>query len=105
MVSRYVYMTAILDALRGFGRSVTVLEVYDWLIEEGIAFPRDLETVQSDGGTRFRKEVRWARKELFDAGLLSAPQSGLWELTPAGAATHLNDDDARLLVRANRLRR
>jgi restriction system protein len=104
-VSRYIYMAAVLDALRALSRSARSSEVYDWLIREGIAKKSDRETVQQDGGTRFKKEVRWARKELFDAGLLGAPAPGVWALTSSGAATYLDEGGARALVGKTRRRR
>lgn len=98
--SRYRYMAGVLDSLRALGGTASIGSVYDWLIEQEIAYPNDLTTLQADGGSRFHKEVRWARKELFDAGLLRAPDRGTWALTEIGLATQMTPEAARKMVSA-----
>lgn len=98
--SRYRYMAGVLDSLRALGGEAAVGRVYEWLVEQKIAYPDDLTTLQSDGGSRFHKEVRWARKELFDAGLLMAPDRGTWALTDTGFVTELTPQAARQMVSA-----
>jgi hypothetical protein len=103
---RYGYMLGILQGLQSLGRPASPSEIYRWLEEQGIANEYDLSTIQQDGYTRFRKEVRWARKELFDAGLIGAGVSGEWILTPDGQVARLTLDEARAMVRVrSRLRR
>lgn len=96
--SRYLYMVGILDGLRSLGGAAGTHQIYDWLVANGLAYTDDLTIIQSDGGTRFHKEVRWARKELFDANLIDAPGRGVWALTASGATTHLDPDLARAMV-------
>jgi hypothetical protein len=98
--SRYRYMAGVLDSLRALGGKASISSVYHWLIEQKIAYPDDLTTLQSDGGSRFHKEVRWARKELFDAGLLRAPDRGTWALTETGLVTQMTPEAARQMVSA-----
>lgn len=93
-------MAGILDSLRALGGTASISSVYHWLIEQKIAYPDDLTTLQTDGGSRFHKEVRWARKELFDAGLLRAPDRGTWALTEVGLATQMTPAAARQMVSA-----
>ena len=102
--SRTLYMIAILEALREMGGEAPTPDVYNWLESSGHAREADLRSIQTDGGTRFKKEVRFARKELFDAGLLSSKRRGLWTLTANGAATDLTPERALAIVRSRRRR-
>lgn len=99
--ARPYYMISLLDALRALGGSAPSTTIYDWMIERGVARAGDLQIIQKDGGTRFRKEVRFARKELFDAGLLANDGPGEWILTPAGQDTQLDHASANEVVRLN----
>jgi Mrr N-terminal domain len=98
-------MMHLLDALRALGGRGTCSAVYGWLEEHGIARPEDLTTIQTDKGTSFKKEVRWARKELFDAGLLGNKGRGHWYLTSVGQTATLDHVSANRLVADNRERR
>lgn len=97
---RYAYMVHTISGLTAMGGAAKPQEVYDWLQREGHALAEDLTTIQKDGGTRFRKEVRWARKELFDAGLLDTSSDGRWALTELGARGPLTIAQAQAIVRA-----
>ena len=79
--SRYLYMIALLDFLREAGPSVPAA-AYDWLVIQGIARQEDLDLRQKDGGSRFHKEVRFARQELLAAGLIQAGLNGQWAISP-----------------------
>lgn len=103
--SRPYYMIHLLDALRELGGSAKSTDVYDWLEKQGLARADDLQIVQTDQGTRFKKEVRWARKELFDSGLISNVRRGSWTLTAAGKGATLDHESANRLVADNRVRR
>lgn len=98
-------MIHLLDALRDLGGAASCSEVYDWFLRSGHARAEDVRKVQRDGGTRFRKEVRFARKELFDAGAVANDGPGLWRLTSAGESLHLDHESANRLVAQNRLSR
>jgi len=101
---RYQYMVGIVDGLRALGGAARPSEIYAWLESQGLADAQDLATVQKDGGTRFKKEVRWARKELFDAGLIGAGASGQWFIH--AGMPRLSLEEARAIVRIrSRLRR
>jgi hypothetical protein len=94
-------MINLLDALRALGGESHSSVVYQWMEEQGIARKADLVVVQKDGGTRFRKEVRFARKELFDAGMIENGGPGEWYLTATGQDTHLTHASANEIVRLN----
>ncbi|MER8921041.1 winged helix-turn-helix domain-containing protein [Mesorhizobium sp. M0802] len=96
--SRDHYMIVVLDALRALGGRALSNDVYAWLQENGHAREDDLKIIQSDGGTRFRKEVRFARKELYDAGLVTMEGYGDWGLSDVGASTFLTPAGARAIA-------
>jgi restriction system protein len=96
-------MVGVLDALRALGGAARLRDVYEWLVGQDVARATDLATVQRDGGTRFEKEVRFARLELARSQLLESKNGG-WELTPEGWRTHLTVNGARELVSSRRHR-
>lgn len=95
--SRYLYMISLLDFLREQGPS-SPQAAYQWMTDRGIARTEDQVAIQKDGGTRFHKEVRFARQELLAANLIRREPDGRWGLTSAGATTFLNVDGARAIV-------
>jgi len=97
--SRSHYMIILLDSLRALGGRASATDVYAWLENNGHAREEDLKKIQNDGGTRFHKEVRFARKELYDAGLITDEGPGVWGLSETGAATLLTSAGARAIVR------
>ena len=99
--ARAYYMINLLDVLRALGGTAHRRAVFEYMIEQGIARQADLETIQTDGGTRFRKHVDFARKELFDGGLVEDGGPGIWYLTPSGVDTFLSHSSANQLVALN----
>ena len=100
--SRLIYMGAILDALRETGGAASSKDIYEILVQIGIARTSDIRTVQTSGESRFVKEVRFARKELVDAGLVVNGAAGVWSLSLDGWRTCLTPEGARELVRLRR---
>lgn len=96
--SIYVYMINLLETLRAFGGAAKSSEVCEWFVREGIAREADLTTIQKHGETRFRKEVRFARLALFQAGLLEGNDAGVWRLSPEGWMTQLDLETARAIA-------
>lgn len=43
--------------------------------------------------------MHWARQYLVWEGLIDSSRRGIWTLTPAGAKSHLNEEQSRDLVR------
>jgi hypothetical protein len=100
--SRPFYMVHLLDGLRASGGELSSSAARDYLQSNGIARASDLMTVQKSGETRFAKELRFARLELVEAGLIEVGRSAIWRLSPRGWATLLNIDEARRLINARR---
>ena len=97
---RAYYMIAVQAALSAMGGRAEVSEVYDWLKKSGRAKAEDLEIQLQSGGSRFDKEVRFARMMLARAGLLSRPARGHWELTEAGQRVSLTPELSSEVLKA-----
>lgn len=105
-MSRYEYMVNVVRGVRALGGSAQPLQIYEWLVDQKLAPEADLTKIQSDGGTRFHKEVRFARKELFDAGILAPSPRGDWKLSEEAGSAEFTIEQARSLIRIRtRLRR
>ncbi|WP_158014082.1 hypothetical protein [Sphingomonas sanxanigenens] len=100
---RVHYMLAVVKALGAHGGSSSPAAVYAWLSTN----TQRRDQVTPDGVTpeqHFQREVRFARQELADGGVLTSVD-GLWVLIDLAAAPHLSADDARRIIRENRRRR
>lgn len=100
--SRVIYMIALLDLLRDAGGALPSTVIYEHLRASGRVPAGDLATIQSSGETRFAKEVRFARLELVQAGLLNLGTPGQWSLSETGWGTFLTPAEARALIRHRR---
>lgn len=96
---RAYYMVQVQEALRALGPS-RAPAVMDWLRDTGRARPEDVETILRTGGSRFEKEVRFARLMLQRAGYVERPEPGLWALTKVGHDIALNIEQASQISRA-----
>jgi hypothetical protein len=95
-------MGELLNTLRALGGSGRSDHIYREFEDNGVARRVDVERRQLSGETRFVKEVRFARKELVDAGLILNGPGGLWTLSSEGWRTYLTPDDARAIIRQRR---
>jgi len=78
--SRESYRKWVMSALRAIGPA-SPARVYAWIRENEAVPPCDLITSTADGkDTVFEKNVRWARKDLFDEGAVASPARGIWSL-------------------------
>lgn len=78
------YVAPILETLRELGNSGTAGEVVDRVIERLKIGERELEETTSNGQSRVRNQIAWARFYMAKAGLLDSSQRGVWALTPKG---------------------
>lgn len=96
-LSRYVYMVALINILQSCGGAIRSKDAYAALTAAGVARQSDLNTKHANGETRFVKEVRFARQELADAGLIIAEKAGIWILSADGWRSSLTVDEAKEL--------
>lgn len=101
---RIASMLALVRALGAQGGYATPHQAYDW-IKQNTGLPDRMPTgTKLSSSAHFEREVRFARQELADAGLLASTE-GAWRLLDAAAA-ELTPEDARRITQANtRLRR
>ena len=79
---------AILQANGGAGDSSDVIEQ---VIEKLGITETELEEATSNGQSRIRNQIQWARFYLFKAGLIDNAQRGIWRLTNEGLESRLNE--------------
>lgn len=86
----------ILHANGGAGNSSNVIEK---IIEQLGITDEELEEVTSNGQSRIRNQIQWARFYLFKAGLIDNAQRGIWRLTNEGLERNLSDEDVYTLFK------
>lgn len=100
---RITSLLALARALAAHGGYATPHQAYDW-IKRNTDLPDRLPTeTKLARSAHFQREVRFARQELADAGLL-ASTDGAWRLLDAAAAD-LTSEDARRITQENTRRR
>jgi hypothetical protein len=100
---RIASMLALVRALAAHGGYATPGQTYDW-IKRNTDLPDRMPTeTKLPSSAHFEREVRFARQELADAGLLASTE-GAWRLLDAAAAD-LTPDDARRITQDNTRRR
>ncbi|MEK7795024.1 MAG: restriction endonuclease [Candidatus Hydrogenedentota bacterium] len=78
------YMGPVLKALHTLGGSATPTEVQQVMIEMLGISEDDQNKVTSNGQSRFKNQVHWARFDLSKAGLIDSSKRGVWSLTESG---------------------
>lgn len=76
---REMYREWVVNALRDLG-DASPAAVYDWIRANEPVPLADLNGQTTDGENLFEKTVRWARKDLFDQGIIASPKRGFWSL-------------------------
>lgn len=100
---RVHYMLAISRALLAQGGTARPMEVYAWL--EAQELRREQAPPEGiDADSHYQREVRFARQELADCGILVS-SDGAWNVTDAEAARRLTAEQARKIIGDNRRRR
>ncbi|WP_220446039.1 AAA family ATPase [Novosphingobium umbonatum] len=88
------YFGPMLDILRDLGGKAAPKQIFDAIIERYSVPDEFLQQANKNGRPKFENRVAWARFYLTKAGLMYAPQRGIWGLTEAGRATHLTAEQA-----------
>jgi len=100
---RVHYMLATARALLAQGGAARPMRVYAWLEAQGL---RREQTPPAgiDADSHYQREVRFARQELADSGILVS-SDGAWKVADAEAARRLTAEEARKIIGDNRRRR
>nr|WP_162140870.1 winged helix-turn-helix domain-containing protein [Pseudorhodobacter ferrugineus] len=93
------YFRPVLDTLRTLGRPAKPREVFASIADK-YGIPDEIrDQVNSNGKPKFENSIAWARFYLTKAGLMYAPERGVWALTEAGLAADLSDEAAVALFK------
>lgn len=93
------YFRPVIDTLRNFGVPVKPREVFASIADQ-YGVPDEIrDQVNSNGQPKFENRVAWARFYLTKAGLMYAPERGVWALTEAGLVADLSDETAVALFK------
>ncbi len=93
------FVIPILDTLKELGASGTAGEVVDRVIERSKVSEKEQEETTSNGQSRVRNEIAWARFYLAKAGLIDSSKRGVWSLTRAGRTAKLDADGVHALFK------
>ena len=89
----------LLDALRSLGGASEPKRVYEEIARSRFVTEEDLKAANKSGASKFENEVGWARFYLVKAGFIDSKKRGIWQLTPEGRETHLDQDAAITVFR------
>jgi restriction system protein len=86
------YLNPVLTALQLNGGAGDSSDIIEQVIDKLGITENDLEEITSNGQSRIRNQIQWARFYLFKAGLIDNAQRGIWRLTNEGLDRKLDDD-------------
>jgi restriction system protein len=87
------FFKPVIEVLKESGGSGTVAEVIDRTIEKmGISETEQAVTI-SNGQSRVRNQVQWARLYLVRSGYIDSSKRGIWSLTEKGMNTDMKTFD------------
>lgn len=87
------YIKPVLEALQQNGGAGNSSSIIDQVTENLGISDEDLEEATSNGTSRIRNQIQWARFYLFKAGLIDNAERGIWRLTNEGLEANLNEDN------------
>ncbi|MDZ4758030.1 MAG: winged helix-turn-helix domain-containing protein [Bacteroidota bacterium] len=87
------YVNPVLKTLQANGGAGNASNTIEQIIEDLAITDKELEEVTSNGQSRIRNQIQWARIYLFKAGLIDNTQRGIWRLTNEGLERKLTDED------------
>lgn len=94
------YSAPIVDTLKEMGNSGNANEIIDRVIERLKISEAEQAETTSNGQSRVRNQINWARFYLAKAGIVDAPRRGVWSLTEAGRNTKLDPDAVHKLFKS-----
>lgn len=88
------FVAPVLETLQELGGSGVAGDVTDRVIQRMRLSEEELAQTTSNGQSRVRNQIGWARFYLAKADLLHGPQRGSWKLTRKGQRTKLDEESA-----------
>ncbi len=86
------FVNPVLKTLQENGGAGESSDVIEKVIDKLGITEIELEETTSNGQSRIRNQIQWARFYLFKAGLIDNAQRGIWRLTNDGLESKLNDE-------------
>ena len=93
------YIHPVLKTLQENGGAGNSSSVIEEVIEKLGITDEELEQTTSNGQSRIRNQIQWARFYLFKAGLIDNTERGIWRLTNEGLEKKLDDESVYLLFK------
>lgn len=93
------YVAPIMATLKELGYSGNAGEVADRVIEQLKISEREQEATTSNGHSRVRNQIGWARFYLVKAGYLDASRRGVWTVTEAGRTASFDTEAVHALFK------
>ncbi len=87
------YVNPILTILQSNGGAGNSSSVIEQVIEDLNITEDELAVTTSNGQSRIRNQIQWARFYLFKGGMIDNTQRGIWRLTKEGLETKFSDID------------
>ena len=87
------YINPVLTTLQENGGAGNSSNVIEQIVENLGITEEELEDATSNGQSRIRNQIQWARFYLFKAGIIDNAQRGIWRLTNEGLEKKLSDND------------
>jgi restriction system protein len=94
------FVAPIVEALKELGNSGTAGEVADRVLDRLGVSEKEQEETTSNGHSRVRNQIGWARFYLVKAGHLDASERGVWSLTEGGRTAKLDPDAVHAMFKA-----
>ena len=94
------YVNPVLTTLQKNGGAGNSTDVIEQVIEKLGITEQELEEATSNGQSRIRNQIQWARFYLFKAGLIDNSQRGTWRLTNEGLEKKLSNEDVYTLFKS-----
>jgi len=91
------FVAPTVDVLRELGNSGAPSEVTDRVIERLRISDKEQEETTSNGQSRVRNQIAWARFYLVKAGYIDKSQRGVWTLTEKGQTAKLDQASVRAI--------
>ena len=93
------YIKPVLTTLQENGGAGNSSSVVEQVIEKLGISDEELGETTSNGQSRIRNQIQWARFYLFKADLIDNSQRGIWRLSNVGLEKNLSDNDVYLLFK------
>lgn len=94
------YINPVLNQLQQNGGAGNTSDIIEKVIEQLQIDENQLEETTSNGQSRVRNQIQWARFYLFKAGLIDNSERGIWRLTKGGVEANLDDEGVYLLFKS-----